>query len=39
MQVTDPRERTDDLLVTESREELPPDEFREAAASEAATVG
>ena len=39
MQVTDPRDRVDDLLVTESSEELPPAEFEEAAASEAATMG
>lgn len=39
MDVTDPRERVDDLLVTESSEELPASEFAEAAASEAATAG
>lgn len=37
--MTDPREEYEDLLVTESRETLPPDEFEEAAASEPATVG
>ena len=35
MTVTDPRERYDDLLTTESREFLDPDEFADAAESEA----
>lgn len=39
MTVTDPRERYDDLRVTRSRETLEPEEFWEAANSEAATVG
>lgn len=39
MQVTDPRERTDDLYVSESRATLAPDEFADAAGSEAVTAG
>jgi len=39
MVVTDPRRRYDDLLERESRETLPPREFEETAASEAAAVG
>ena len=39
MPVDDPREEYDDLVVTTSRETLPPEEFDEAAGSEVATVG
>jgi 8-oxo-dGTP diphosphatase len=39
MPVIDPRERYDDLLATESREALPPDEFATAADSEPARSG
>ncbi|MFC7142615.1 NUDIX hydrolase [Halosimplex aquaticum] len=39
MQVTDPRERSGDLYVSESSAPLPPDDFAEAAESEAVTAG
>lgn len=39
MNITDPREKYDDLLVTRSQEVLEPEEFREAVTSEVATVG
>ncbi|WP_436924336.1 NUDIX hydrolase [Halosimplex amylolyticum] len=39
MQVTDPRERTDDLYVGESRATVPPEDFEEVADSEAVTAG
>ena len=39
MPVTDPRDRRDDLLETESRERVPPDEFADAADSEAVESG
>jgi 8-oxo-dGTP pyrophosphatase MutT (NUDIX family) len=39
MNVVDPRETYDDLLVTESRERLDPEEFEEAVNSEAANSG
>ncbi|MFB6219063.1 MAG: NUDIX hydrolase [Halobacteriaceae archaeon] len=39
MPIADPRERYDDLRVTESRETLSPEEFAEAAGSEPARVG
>jgi len=38
MTVTDPRAEYDDLVVTESREVLDPEQFAEAAASEAAAA-
>lgn len=39
MPIVDPRERVDNLLVTESRETLGSDEFAEARTSEATTAG
>lgn len=39
MSIVDPRKRYDDLLVTRSRERLAPEEFREEADSEPATIG
>jgi len=39
MPVTDPRERYDDILATESREALSPDEFATAADSEPSRFG
>ncbi|WP_123534545.1 NUDIX hydrolase [Halosimplex salinum] len=39
MRVTDARERTDDLYVTESRENVDPASFAEVADSEAVTAG
>lgn len=39
MTVTDPRDRYDDLLETQTSETVPPAEFAEAAASEVATAG
>lgn len=39
MTVTDPRERYDDPLTTESREFLDPDEFADATGSEALEAG
>lgn len=39
MDVTDPREAHEDVIVTRSREVVEPEHFEEAAASEAATAG
>ncbi|PSQ05311.1 hypothetical protein BRC92_02490 [Halobacteriales archaeon QS_4_69_31] len=37
--IEDPRDRTDDILVTESQETLSPEQFQEARKSEAVTAG